>query len=101
MPANIVKPGEEAAWDRAKRAVRKQYPDISEDNPRFYKLTTTIFENMKALDTENPNAEPMSLIDQDGDAELHRTGHLRKAVVGLVLRPRRAMQRCVVRMKGR
>lgn len=50
MPANIVKPGEEDAWERAKRAVRAQYPDIEEDNPRFYKLTTTIFQNMKALD---------------------------------------------------
>jgi hypothetical protein len=82
MPANIVKPGQEAAWERAKRAVRRQYPDINEDNPRFYKLTTTIFNNMKALDA-------MDLIDEDGDAEAHRTGHLHKAVVGLVCTPPR------------
>jgi hypothetical protein len=82
MPANIVKPGEETAWNRAKRAVRKQYPDISEDNPRFYKLTTTLFNNMKALDA-------MDLIDQDDDAEAHRTGHLHKAIVGLRLHPAR------------
>ena len=88
MPANIVKPGEEAAWERAKRAVRKQYPNISEDNPRFYKLTTTIFNNMKALD-EDPNADAMENIDEDADAEAHRTGHLRKAMVGLILRPQR------------
>jgi hypothetical protein len=90
MPANIVKPGQEDAWARAKQAVRKQYPDIDEDNPRFYKLTTAIFQNMKALE-EDPNADAMTNIDQDDDAEAHRTGRreVRKAIVGVILRPGR------------
>jgi hypothetical protein len=51
MPANLVQPGEEVAWERAKRKVKEEYPDIEEGQDRFYKLVTTLFENMKALDT--------------------------------------------------
>jgi hypothetical protein len=50
MPANMVKPGEEAAYERAKRKVSSEYPDIAEGSERFYALVTTLFENMKALD---------------------------------------------------
>jgi len=102
MPSNLVKPGEEGAWERAKRAVRSQYPNISESNPRFYKLTTTVFENMKAIHKEDPGAEPMTLIDQDDDAELHRTGRMRKALVGLILRPRQPQRPLyrIIRLRG-
>jgi hypothetical protein len=98
VPANIVQPGEEGAWDRAKRAVRSQYPNISESNPRFYKLTTTVFNNMKAMSDQ----DAMDLIDQDDDAELHRTGRMRKAMVGLILRPRRFQRPLyrVIRVRG-
>lgn len=44
MPANIVKPGQEGKWKRAKRIAKKQYPDLPED--RFYAVVTTIFKNM-------------------------------------------------------
>jgi hypothetical protein len=50
MPANLVEPGEEAAWDRAKRAAKKQYPDLGEDNDRYWKIVNHIFQNMKAMD---------------------------------------------------
>lgn len=46
MPANIVKPGEERYWKRAKAAAKKQYPTIKEDSDRFYKIVTSIFQNM-------------------------------------------------------
>src|SRR5262245_66454566 len=52
MPANIVKPGQEGKWDKAKAAARKQYPDLSEDNPRFWKIVTTIFKNMTREESE-------------------------------------------------
>src|SRR5262245_42265184 len=86
MPANMVEPGQEAAWDRAKRAASKQYPDLTEEQDRYWKIVNHIFQNMKAL---SPNSDAMDLIDQDGDAALHRTGtrHMDKALVGLVSRP--------------
>src|SRR5262245_43730671 len=87
MPSNLVHGAhEEAAWERAKRAVKKQYPEIDESNDRFYKLTTHIFENMKALDE---STDAMALIDQDDDAALHRTGSASfgKAILGVVCRP--------------
>jgi hypothetical protein len=48
MPTNVVKSKEdEKLWNRAKAAARKQYPYISEDSDRFYKIVMTIFQNMK------------------------------------------------------
>jgi hypothetical protein len=47
MPANWADtPAKERAWDRAKARVRDQYPDVSEDSERFYKLTMSIAQNM-------------------------------------------------------
>jgi len=37
---------QEAAWKRAKAIVRKEYPDISEDDERFYKLVNKIYQNI-------------------------------------------------------
>jgi uncharacterized protein (DUF2384 family) len=36
------------AWNRAKRQVRAEYPDISEDSERFWKLVQTLYQSMKA-----------------------------------------------------
>ena len=48
MPSNLVKtPQQEVHWERAKKAVKKQYPNIPEGSERFYKLTTSIFKNME------------------------------------------------------
>jgi DnaJ-class molecular chaperone len=55
MPSNLVKTkSDEAAWERAKRATHKQYPDLSEDSDRFWKICTTIFNSMQggSSDTE-------------------------------------------------
>lgn len=46
MPTNLVKPGQEKDWDRAKRLARKQYPNLSEDNPRFWRIVSTIFQSI-------------------------------------------------------
>lgn len=47
MPASWADtPKKEKAWNRAKRTVRKDYPDVSEDSDRFYKLTMSIAQNM-------------------------------------------------------
>jgi hypothetical protein len=101
MPASVKTERDEAAWDRAKRAAHRQY-DFSEENDRFWRIVNSIYQNMKALEHEDPGAEPMTLIDQDDDAELHRTGRLRKALVGLILRPRRSQRPLyrVIRVRG-
>lgn len=53
MPSNLVKtPEDHENWQRAKAAVRKQYPDIPEGDERFYKLTTAIFEKMGGSTTK-------------------------------------------------
>jgi hypothetical protein len=54
MPANMVKPGEEGAWERAKRTVEAEYEDVDVGSDRYYKLVTTLFENMKALAPPTP-----------------------------------------------
>lgn len=47
MPANIVKPGQEGKWARAKAAAHEQYPGMEQkDKDRFYSVVTTIFKNM-------------------------------------------------------
>jgi len=48
MPKGVVKnKRDEKLWSRAKSATRKQYPYISEDSDRFYKITMSIYKNMK------------------------------------------------------
>jgi hypothetical protein len=59
MPANVVHNKEdEAAWERAKEATRKQYPDLSEDNDRFYKITMHIYQNMKGMHGKGGEVPP-------------------------------------------
>lgn len=41
-------PRDEAAWQRAKSVVRKQYPEKSEDDPSFWKLVQTVFQQVKS-----------------------------------------------------
>jgi hypothetical protein len=53
---------------------------------------------MKAMSDQ----DAMDLIDQDDDAELHRTGRMRKAMVGLILRPRQPQRPLyrIIRLRG-
>ena len=47
MPTNVVKtPIQEQAWERAKQIVNKQYPDITSQDPRYYKLVMGIYERI-------------------------------------------------------
>lgn len=45
MPINAVKPGQEAEWEKAKEAARKQYPDL-EEGDRFNSIAMAIFQKM-------------------------------------------------------
>jgi hypothetical protein len=84
MPANVVKtPHDEAAWTRAKAAVRRQYPSLNEDDDRFWKLTMHIFENMKALSPED-RAVPEGVQEQI-------CAHVKRHGVGKSLTARRAL----------
>ena len=50
MPSNIVKTkAQEQHWTHAKERVREQYPDLDENDDRFYALTTSIFKKMAGL----------------------------------------------------
>ena len=48
MPVNVVKSKEgEKYWGEAKKAVKKQYPDLeSKDKDRFYAVVMSIYKNM-------------------------------------------------------
>jgi len=37
---------EEAAWNKAKAATKKQYPDLADDDPKFYKIAKTILKKI-------------------------------------------------------
>ena len=42
MPGKV----DEKKWDAAKAAAKKQYPDWGEDNPRFWKVVSSIYKKM-------------------------------------------------------
>src|SRR5262245_28708549 len=87
VPSNLVRTKrDEAAWDRAKRAAHSQY-DFSEENDRFWKIVNHIYQNMRSLDKD---IDAMDQIDQDDDAEAHRTGHLHKALPVVTILPQRS-----------
>ncbi len=46
MPSFITTPEEEAVWERAKGKVREGYPDLDEQDSRFWALTNTIYHRM-------------------------------------------------------
>jgi len=47
MPSNVVKTqAEEEAWEKAKEIVRKQYPNVKEGTPKFYRLVMGIFQRI-------------------------------------------------------
>lgn len=48
MPHGVVKTTrDEHLWSKAKAAAHKQYPDIDEDNKRFWKIVMGIYKTMK------------------------------------------------------
>jgi hypothetical protein len=50
----------EKLWKQAKKKVAEQYPKISEKNPRFWKLTTSILKKMIKLDESVSNFDLLS-----------------------------------------
>lgn len=42
MPGKV----DEGKWENAKAAAKKEYPNWTEDNPRFWKVVSTIYKNM-------------------------------------------------------
>jgi hypothetical protein len=46
MPAFIKTDKDEERWSRAKKAVRKQYPNIPEGSDKFWALTNSIYQKM-------------------------------------------------------
>lgn len=47
-PANLVTTErDEKLWAKAKSLAHKQYPDVSKDSSRFWKIVTTIYQRLK------------------------------------------------------
>lgn len=46
MPAFIKTDKDEERWSNAKKAVRKQYPNIQEGSDKFWALTNGIYQRM-------------------------------------------------------
>lgn len=90
MPAFIKTPAQEAAWTRAKAAVKKQYPDIGEDSDRYYALVTSIYQNMKSLRKASMCPAPLlrAAVKCLGAVPLAKRAGLVPRVAGVV-------QRCV------
>lgn len=54
MPGQV----DEAAWSDAKRAVRRQYPDISEESDRFWRLVQSVYSDMSKAKSLFKAGEP-------------------------------------------
>ena len=46
MPAFIKTEKDEANWQKAKKLVHKHYPDLTEDDDKFWKLTTSLYKRV-------------------------------------------------------
>lgn len=67
MPAEV----DEEKWGQAKAAVRKQYPDIDEEDDRFWKLTSSIYHKM------NKTKKSLRLVVNNSLAKAKRiVGHM-------------------------
>jgi len=87
MPAGVVKnKADEAAWNRAKAAVRKEYPDIAEDSDRFWKLTNSIFQDMSKARQVRCVVDVLALVKALGGVDslekAHVEGHWRTTPSG-------------------
>lgn len=58
MPGKV----NEKHWEMAKRQVRKEYPDLTEKDKKFWKLCMGIYKNMIGEKTEAPKSKVESLM---------------------------------------
>ncbi len=58
MPGKV----NEKAWERAKRQVRKEYPDLGEKDKKFWKICMTIYKNMIGENQSEPKSKVESLM---------------------------------------
>ena len=47
MPAFIKTDADERVWSRAKAYAHESYPDLTEDDDNFWKITTSIYKKMR------------------------------------------------------
>jgi cytidylate kinase len=58
MPVSVVRTREdEIAWERAKEAARRQYPDAT--GARFYRIVMAIFKKMTHRDANDRRRRPL------------------------------------------
>ena len=79
------KPRDENMWNKAKAAAKKQYPDIAEDDDKFWKIVngiyTTMTKNIKKAEI-NPDLGIVTPPDQFGPSAGARSTYLQLGVDG-------------------
>jgi hypothetical protein len=76
VPSNLVKPGDEATWDKAKAAAKESYPDIDTDSERYWKIVTSIYKKMGHIEKARPFALALVL------SKAYVTAHTRRLPSG-------------------
>jgi hypothetical protein len=57
MPSFVTSTDSEKEWDRAKKIVAKQYPDVDRKSEKFWKLVTTIWKSIAHYKPKNEMIE--------------------------------------------
>ena len=57
MPSFVTDTNTEPEWQRAKKIVRAEYPEVDEKSDQFWKLVTTIYKSIAHYKPTNENVE--------------------------------------------
>lgn len=57
MPSFVTDTNTEPEWQRAKKIVRAEYPEVDEKSEQFWKLVTTIYKSIAHYKPKNENVE--------------------------------------------
>lgn len=57
MPSFVTDTNTEPEWQRAKKIVKVEYPEVDEKSEQFWKLVTTIYKSIAHYKPKNENVE--------------------------------------------
>lgn len=71
MPNFVTSTNSEPEWQRAKKIVMKEYPEIDKKSEEFWKLVTAIYKSIAHYETKNEsNNELLDVIIREDSKEL-------------------------------